>query len=231
MDNTELFLDKYKELENAAINEFKLPPDGSAVAKLEKRSEFKDIRFELNYCREVRNLLQHNQRLDEEFAVQPGKKMIELLDMVLDRIKNPVRCMDIAVPFNDLVWRSLDDPVMPVIRIMNDRNISHVPILKDKRVVGDFSDNCIFPYLRGDTNCHIDEKTRFRDLQEYIELETHPSERFRFVAYDEKVSNIKKYYEESRRDHERIGLIFLTETGHPDERLLGILTSWLIIGN
>lgn len=144
MDNTEIFLDKYKELENAAINEFKLPPDGSAVAKLEKRSEFKDIRFELNYCREVRNLLQHNQRLDEEFAVQPGKKMIELLEMVLDRIKNPVRCMDIAVPFNNLVWRSLDDPVMPVIRIMNDRNISHVPILKDKRVVGDFSDNCIF---------------------------------------------------------------------------------------
>ena len=47
MDNTELFLDKYKELENAAINEFKLPPDGSAVAKLEKRSEFKDIRFNL----------------------------------------------------------------------------------------------------------------------------------------------------------------------------------------
>ena len=42
---------------------------------------------------------------------------------------------------------------------------------------------------------------------------------------------VKKYYEESRRDHERIGLIFLTETGHPDERLLGILTSWLIIGN
>lgn len=35
MDNTEIFLDKYKELENAAINEFKLPPDGSAVAKLE----------------------------------------------------------------------------------------------------------------------------------------------------------------------------------------------------
>ena len=179
----------------------------------------------------MRNLLQHNQRLDEEFAVQPGKKMIELLEMVLDRIKNPVRCMDIAVPFNNLVWRSLDDPVMPVIRIMNDRNISHVPILKDKRVVGDFSDNCIFPYLLGDTNCHIDEKTRFRDLQEYIGLEKHPSERFRFVAYDEKVMNVKKYYEESRRDHERIGLIFLTETGHPDERLLGILTSWLIIGN
>ena len=43
MDNTELFLDKYKELENAAINEFKLPPDGSAVAKLEKRSEFCSI--------------------------------------------------------------------------------------------------------------------------------------------------------------------------------------------
>ena len=77
----------------------------------------------------------------------------------------------------------------------------------------------------------MDGRTRFRDVQVYIELEKHPSERFRFVAYDEKVMNVKKYYEESRRDHERIGLIFLTETGHPDERLLGILTSWLIIGN
>ena len=83
MDNTEIFLDKYKELENAAINEFKLPPDGSAVAKLEKRSEFKDIRFELNYCREVRNLLQHNQRRDDEFAVQPGKKMIWIASKIL----------------------------------------------------------------------------------------------------------------------------------------------------
>ena len=34
MDNTEIFLDKYKELENAAINEFKLPPDGSAGGRL-----------------------------------------------------------------------------------------------------------------------------------------------------------------------------------------------------
>lgn len=58
-------------------------------------------------------------------------------------------------------------------------------------------------------------KTRFRDLQEYIELEKHPSERFRFVAYDEKVMNVKKYYEESRRDHERIGLIFFNRDRTP----------------
>ena len=161
----------------------------------------------------------------------PEKKMIELLDTVLDRIKNPVRCMDVAVPFNSLVWRSLDDAVMPVIKIMNDRNISHVPVLKDRRVVGDFSDNCIFPFLLGDQNCQIDGKTKFRDLQKYIKLENHPSECFKFVAYDEKVSNVKKIYEEARASHERIGLIFLTETGRPDERLLGILTSWLIIGN
>lgn len=41
MDNTEIFLDKYKELENAAIQEFKLPPDGSAVAKLEKEASLR----------------------------------------------------------------------------------------------------------------------------------------------------------------------------------------------
>lgn len=230
MDNTEIFLDKYKQLENIAINEFKLPPDGSAVAKLEKRSEFKDIKYELNYCREVRNLLQHNQRLDEEFAVQPGQKMIELLDMVIDRIKNPVRCMDIAIPYNDLLWKSMEDMVMPTIKIMNDRNISHVPILQDRRVIGDFSDNCVFPYLLGDEKCHIDANTRFKDLKEYLDLDSHPSEVFKFVPYDEKLTKVERLYEEARTAHERIGLVFLTENGRPDERLLGVLTSWIIIG-
>jgi CBS domain-containing protein len=230
MDNTEIFLDKYKILENIAINELKLPPDGSAVSKLEKRSEFKDIRYELNYCREVRNLLQHNQKLDEEFAVQPGEKMIELLDMVIERIKNPVRCCDVAIPFNDLVWRSMDDMVMPTIKLMNDRNISHVPILKDRRVVGDFSANCVFPFLLGAEDCHIDSSTRFRDLNKYLVLDAHPSETFKFIPYDEKLSYAEKLYEENYDNHDRIGLIFLTQNGKPDERLLGILTSWLILG-
>lgn len=231
MNNTEIFLDKYKQLENIAILEYKLPTDGSAVAKLEKKSEFKNIRYELNYCREVRNLLQHNQRLDEEFPVEPSAKMIELLDSVINRIKNPLRCCDIAIPYNNLLWKSMDDMVMPVIRVMNDRNISHVPILKDRRVVGDFSDNCVFPYLLGDKNCQIDDTTRFRDLEGYLGLNAHPSEVFKFIKYNEKVSFAESLYEAANQQHERIGLIFLTENGRQEERLLGILTSWLILGN
>ncbi len=230
MNNTELFLDKYKQLENAALNEYRFPPDGSAVAKLEKRSEFKDIKYELTYCREVRNLLQHNQRLDEEFPVEPSKKMIELLDTVIDRIKNPVRCSDVGVPYSQLLWRAPDDLVMPTIRIMNDRNISHVPILDGRRVVGDFSDNCVFPFLLGDAGVRLDEKTRFRDLSQYLGLNSHPSEVFKFVAADTKLSQVEKLYEDARNKHERIGLVFLTETGRPDERLLGVLTAWLIVG-
>ena len=210
MGNTDIFLDKYKQLENCAINEFKLPPDGSAVAKLEKRSEFKDIKYELNYCREVRNLLQHNQKLDDEFPVEPSNKMIELLDTVIDRIKNPVRCIDVAILDRNLIWRSYEDRVLPTIKLMNEKNISHIPILKDRRVVGDFSDNCVFPFL--------------------LDLEAHPSEVFKFIPADSKLSYAEKLYEEARNRHERIGLVFLTANGRSDERILGILTAWLIIG-
>lgn len=230
MGNTDIFLDKYKQLENCAINEFKLPPDGSAVAKLEKRSEFKDIKYELNYCREVRNLLQHNQKLDDEFPVEPSNKMIELLDTVIDRIKNPVRCIDVAILDRNLIWRSYEDRVLPTIKLMNEKNISHIPILKDRRVVGDFSDNCVFPFLLGDDNCHVDENTRFKDLKQYLDLEAHPSEVFKFIPADSKLSYAEKLYEEARNRHERIGLVFLTANGRSDERILGILTAWLIIG-
>lgn len=231
MNNADVFLDKYKQLEVYAVREYKLPQDGSAVAKLEKKKEFKSISYELNYCREVRNLLQHNQKVDEEFAVVPSDKMIAMLDTVIDKIKNPVRCIDVAIPFSSLVWRGPADYVMPTIKIMNDRNISHVPILRDKRVIGDFSDNCVFPYLLGDADCQINDNTRFEDLEKYIGLEDHPSENFQFVKAWDKLSEAEKLYEDAYKRHERIGMIFITENGLPTERLIGVLTSWIIMGN
>ena len=231
MSNADIFLDKYKQLEVYAVREYKLPQDGSAVAKLEKRKEFKCISYELNYCREVRNLLQHNQKVDEEFAVIPSDKMIQMLEDVIDKVKNPVKCIDVAIPFTNLVWRSPFDYVMPAIKIMNDRNISHVPILRDKRVIGDFSDNCVFPYLLGDKDCQIDDKTKFEDLGKYIGLDAHPSESFKFISAWAKLSEAEKMYEDAYKRHERIGMIFLTENGQPSERLIGVLNSWVIMGN
>ena len=64
MNNTDLFLDLYKQLEQTAVSVYGLPADGTAVSKLERFNEYKSIRAELKYCREVRALLTHNPKID-----------------------------------------------------------------------------------------------------------------------------------------------------------------------
>ena len=59
MDTTEEFLELYKQLEDIAVKRYNYPEDGKAVLNLEKRPEFRNIKAELSYCREVRMLLLH----------------------------------------------------------------------------------------------------------------------------------------------------------------------------
>ena len=75
MNNTELFLDLYKQLEQSAVLVYGFPSDGTAVSRLERVNQFKTMKSELKYCREVRALLVHNPRINGDFAVVPNKSL------------------------------------------------------------------------------------------------------------------------------------------------------------
>lgn len=100
-----------------------------------------------------------------------------------------------------------------------------MPILDEGKVVGVFSGSTLM-------NCvlfeHINftEETTFRDIRDRLTFDQHPSETFRFVARDELVSKISDMFDETLRQEERIGMIFVTEHGKTDEELLGIITAW-----
>ena len=125
-------------LEKEAVSAYHDPQDGSAVSRLERRKEFKDIAVELSYCRDVRNLLAHNQRIGESFAVEPSDAMIALMEETLEKVKNPVRCVDVWVPFNKMIWRTKKDNVLQTMQVMRSAGFSHVPILDNRRVTGVF---------------------------------------------------------------------------------------------
>lgn len=62
---TDLFLDKYKELEAIIAVEYQLSNSESSVSYILRKPEFRSIKFELDYCREVRNLLSHMPQVDK----------------------------------------------------------------------------------------------------------------------------------------------------------------------
>lgn len=225
MTKTEQFLDLYKQLENAANVHYHIRGSGSAIAKLQRRQEFSNIHQELDYIRDVRNLLTHRPRIGEFYAVEPTDGMISLLEKLIDRIEHPLSAIRIAVPIEDVLSASLDSPVLDSMEKMYKRAFSHMPILEDGKVVGVFSGSSLM-------NCvlykHImfSGDLKFRDILDTFTFDQHPSETFRFVSRDTLVSDISDMFDETLKQEERIGMIFVTETGKSEEELLGIITAW-----
>ena len=225
MTKTDQFLDLYKKLENTANTHYHIRGIGSAIAKLQRRQEFSNIHQELDYIRDVRNLLTHRPRIGEFYAVEPTDAMLSLLEKLIDRLEHPLSAIRIAVPLEEVLSASLDSPVLDSLEKMYKRAFSHMPILEDGKVVGVFSGSSLM-------NCvlykHImfSGDLKFRDIKDTFTFDQHPSETFRFVSRDTLVSDISDMFDEALQQEERIGMIFVTENGKSDEELLGIITAW-----
>lgn len=226
LSRTEVFLDKYRLLEEVAIEEYGYDDNGTAVSNLERRKEFKDISAQLSYCRKVRNLLCHTPKIEDAYAVTPSEAMLQLLDDITARIKRPLRAQDIYTPREKLMCKSLGSYVLPSARDMTRRHFSHLPILQDNRLVGVFSESTLTALLLAENGVSINEKTRFNDIRHYLKIENHTAERFLFIGRNTPAGDLVEMFEDALRPGNRIGMVFVTETGDPHQRILGVITAW-----
>lgn len=231
LNPTEEFLDKYKQLEQAATAAFGWDSDGRAVHRMEKMRQFEDVRQELGYMREVRNLLSHNCKVDGAYAVEPSGRFLRLLDDILRRVQNPLYCKDICTPIDKVFSVNLNDRVLPALRTMQSRRLSHVPVLEQGRVAGILSENAVFAYLLAQLTPALTEEVRVRDLRPYIAGSTRRSEVYRYLSMDATVRQAEDIFESFFQKGKRVCMFFLTDHGHPEERLRGIMTPWDVLGN
>lgn len=227
---TELFLDKYKKLEATVSAQYNLSNSESAVSYLERRAEYRAIKSELAYCREVRNLLTHNPKVRNRYAVEPSDEMIALLDQTIERVNNPQKAKHIWVPIGKVSCRTMDDYVHPAMVEMNAHIYTHIPIMKDGVVVGVFSENTLLSYLIDDEIVSIDNGVKFSHIAKYLPLDQHRAESFRFIGQETLVSEIEDIFADAVKKSDRIGLIFVTNSGRKTEKLLGIISAWDVAG-
>jgi CBS domain-containing protein len=231
MNNTDLFLDLYKQLEQTAIAVYGLPADGTAVSKLERFNEYKSIRSELKYCREVRALLSHNPKVDGEFAVYPSDSMIETLKKVISKIKEPPTCYERSVKGANILSARPEDIVFDKMKIMKSFGYSYVPIMKSGRVVGVFGKHTVFSLVLDGLDNILFDNTRFTDISQYTSLSKTDKNSFRFIPRDMYLFEAEELVVNAFKKKERINLLFVTQTGKPTESLLGILTPWDVMDN
>lgn len=225
MNKTEKFLDLYKKLESAACSTYGFQNDGGAVSKLMRKPECKYIRAELDYIRDVRNLLTHRPKIGKDFAVYPTDAMINLLERVLEKVECPASAESIMIPLERVISCTKSDLILPTLTKMYERAFSHVPILDEGRVCGVFSDSTFIQCtISGEYK--IGEATTFSEIYPVLLPEGHKSETFLFTERATPVSELSDLFEEYGKDGKKVGMIFVTKHGRPSEPLRGIITAW-----
>ena len=229
-ESVDEFLDKYKQLELATRNAYGLEIGDSPIYKLKSQHAFAKYADAIDYCREVRNFLQHTPKVHGSYAVVPSPEMTEFLDQLLDRMRNRPRTWDIAVRREHIVSCSPDDTVRDVVETMRARGFSYVPILKDGRVVGVFDKDSVFSWVAEHGDHELPSAT-IGQIAEYTKLEGRRSEVFTFHARDEYMDEAEETFDRYKKEGKRVSVAFITEHGTVEERILGLFTAWDLIAS
>lgn len=225
MTRADEFLELYKKLEAIVANNYGNRKEGGSVAKLGKRSEFRHIREELDYIRDVRNLLAHRPRISDDYVVEPSEGMIELLKKVIEKVERPAVAESIMVKLDDVISCNKGDFVIPALRKMNEKAIAYIPVLSEGRVCGVFSERAFIQYTVSQ-NRSVDEGTMFYEIEDVLSFDSSSVVKFLFTDRKTPIDELSDLFDEAAQNDQKIGMIFVTEHGKDTEALLGIITAW-----
>lgn len=227
MDNYERFIEKYKELEYVVSKRYTIPKNGSEISFLERRPEFSKYRKGLEYCRDVRNFLQHETKINKEFAVIPSNEMIDLITKIIDLVENPITCLNVCKQIDQIYYKNLEDYVVASMLAMNHRKYTHIPIIENKKIVGVFSKTSIFNLLLEEDINVLNSSLKFKNIKKYIGLDT---EKFMFCDSKMNVKEMEEIIVNQFRNGNKVSMIFLTTNGKEDGDFIGLFTPFDIMG-
>lgn len=229
-EKTELFLDTWRRLETAA--EHLLGSDargGNAVLRLCRDPRFAAYREPLDYCREVRNLLSHQAKLDGQYAVTPSDAVQRLLEEVLCKVEEPQRVCDVMTPVDRMLTATPQTGVLEVMRKMRQQGLSHVPLLENGRVSGIFSVETIFQAVT-DNACRVGEDTVLAAFARYLPLDRHMGHDFRFVGRGVLTAEAEAIFDRAGSRNHKLKLLLVTRSGAAAEPLLGVVSPYDLLG-
>ncbi len=231
MNNADEYIQKFKELESIVKETFGLNDWDSVTNFLSKRDEYRPFREEIKYCQEVRNLLQHKQKIGGEYPVEPTREMINFLERTIDSLKNRKKCSQIMVPINRLFYKKCSESVKGTLLKMKEIPTGHVPVLdENEKVCGVFTAVSFLHIIADKKGEPIGPEYSFDDAKEYVSLKHHESEVYRFVKGSLYVDELKDIFEQTYSGGKRLSMVFVTSNGKEDGRLLGTISPWDVLG-
>jgi CBS domain-containing protein len=199
----------------------------------ESNKIIRNYKEDLKLYGRLRNAIIHNPFAAKiETIAEPHPEIVKKYAWLRDEIMNPPTALSAAIGAKRIYSTSIEANAREVMEVMEKRLFSYVPVLDVQgRMVGIFSENTVFLYLIRNEICAIDGKTKIGEFGEFIPMNQHVNEHFQFVGRNTTLTHVKDLFEKGLVERKRLGAVYVTENGNPDESLLGMITAWDIAGN
>lgn len=176
----------------------------------------------LKTCSKIRNIISHSNYLQPFKEFNP--EYIEKLESFNARFFTPIEKHAIKRQhISHLNWES---KLNFAIKELKSKNFSCLPILEDGYVQGLFSKSILVDFLSEQSNCIINDELTLGDLKEFAKLELHLNKIIAFVDKDESLSSVFDMFSDYYQKGDKLILLFITENGNTDQRILGMYTVW-----
>lgn len=225
----EAFLKMYRILEGMLEKRYGDRHGVSVVMDYIKDDDSEPFRYELNLCREIRNLLTHNADDEGEPMVEPSQAALETLERVLEHVSSVKRAADCGTPRDKILWAHANDLAIEVMHRMARSGFSHVPVMEKGRITGVFSVGSLFAWLERRGLDAVDNHTRISQIRDALDVDHHGAEKYLFMPADATIYQARAAFEARAERNSRLSAVFITKDGTRDGDLLAMLTPWDII--
>lgn len=221
----EEFLDLYRRLETAAEKITGGGNRNSSVMALAHHREFRKYRDELDYARQVRNLLSHEAKINGAYGVVPGETLFRFMEKMVNRLENPPTVQQVMTPVKDLLLATPNHSVLSLMKEMEQRGLSHLPLLEQGKVVGMFSLETVFQWVLHQKE-PFDEHTTIQHLAPYLPLEPRLGTCYVTVPSTMRVNDAKEVFDKAYERNQKIKLLLVTQKGTAQDKLLGVVSPY-----
>lgn len=174
-------------------------------------------------------MLSHHSDIDGESIIQPSEALIRFLDRVIETVTQPPKALDCATLFADILKATPNQRVQTVMKKMERQGFSHVPVIENSKFIGVFSIGTIFQYSLSQGMSSMNDDMLISDFAEYIPIEKHKGEKFIFLSADTSIYEARSEFEKNQQRSRRLAVIFITDNGSSEGRILGMITPWDVI--
>ncbi len=192
-------------------------------------AEGKLFREELDLCREIRNILVHSPEIGGQAIIEPSAVLVECLKEIIEHVKRPPLALNYATPAELIFSASLSDNALRTMRRMQRDGFSHLPIFENGLFFGVFSVSTLFSDAVEHGGCDLNADTKLDRFRALIPIHTHRTEQFLFLPKTANYFEARVLFERPTKHDRRLAAIFITKSGDPKDRLLGMITPWDVL--